>query len=83
MIFKENTIQATCTIVQREHRASKRDRRKRTLITLVEDESANGTMTKLNRSTRIRPENKEKRCNFKFTIFCSTENNWYLAYTPR
>ena len=83
MIFKENTIQATCTIVQREHRASKRDRRKRTLITLVEDESANGTMTKLNRSTRIRPENKEKCCNFKFTIFCSTENNWYLTYTPR
>ena len=84
--FKENNIQANCTIIQREHQIASRKGVSRSLTnSLVIDNSAPPTkkVSPIKRSTSIRPLEKKNCCAFGFTIFCASDNNlWYLSYSP-
>ena len=81
--FNENSLQAKCTIIQAEHLPSNRDGKKRTHSVLVKDKDNNDeniTPKRRNKVTKIRPDCKSNCCDFKFSIFCSSDHMWYLAF---
>ena len=87
MEFHNDQLQATNTIVVREHQLTSIKGRSR----CANNSYANTTQQSIaeegpvRKSTRKRPINNESRCMFKFSIICaSTDDNWYLmSYQPR
>ena len=80
--FEANCIQAPNTILQRNHRQSKRKSSKLHQETAKSPESSQSTPKKRYRNTTKLSITKHQCCNFGFSIFCSaTDSNWYLSYT--
>lgn len=84
--FNEQCIQATNTIIQREHQIAsvKSKSRHSVLKTVAPTDEEQGTKIRTRRSTGIRPLSKDQCCNFGFTIFCSAKDSkWYLAFSKK
>ena len=86
-VFNDKCIQATNTIIQKEHQTG--SRKGRTLSSTNDYVLDTGAIKKkekqsTRRSTSICPVEKSDCCSFRFSIFCcSKDHKWYLSYSHR